>query len=108
MGISALWRASVNGHLGVVDLLLRARADPLLTYGEGQTPLHGAAAHGHGDIVQILLAAKAFADAQDQSGATALHFAVTAFNLWGSQSGKVAALEHLLAIGASTVIRDVQ
>ncbi|MEU9984172.1 ankyrin repeat domain-containing protein [Streptomyces sp. NPDC050856] len=72
-GSSALHEAAVNGHAGVVRLLLAWGADP----GHGaELPLCGAASAGRTDAVRALLAAGADPDQEEEFGFTALAWAV--------------------------------
>ena len=102
---SPLFAAAQNGHAGVVELLVGAKADVdvawlsdqstaveghleaallLLTAGArlevrdlyGQSPLVSAGQHGHADVAEALLAAKANACQVGNLGWSALHFAI--------------------------------
>ena len=54
-GFTALMFASGNGHLEIVQLLLKAKAKPDLQTENGETALYLAVMKGHPDIVQLLL-----------------------------------------------------
>ena len=61
---------------GIVDLLLKAGADPNLQLEDGGTPLYVASEKGYADIVLLLIKAKANPNIQLlSSGSSALHFA---------------------------------
>jgi ankyrin repeat protein len=54
---AALHEASVEGHVEIVDLLLRdERVDPAVKNSGGRTALHMATSRGHSEIVKLLLA----------------------------------------------------
>ncbi|PMD55239.1 ankyrin, partial [Hyaloscypha bicolor E] len=50
-----LYRASMNGHVDIVKLLLEKGADVNAADRDGQTPLYRAFANRHVDIVKLLL-----------------------------------------------------
>ncbi|EEH57640.1 LOW QUALITY PROTEIN: uncharacterized protein MICPUCDRAFT_67229 [Micromonas pusilla CCMP1545] len=54
-GRTALFFASANGHLEIVDILLASKADPTMTNAQGNTALHWACVNGHEDVVVRLL-----------------------------------------------------
>lgn len=56
-GITALMWASFNGNFGLVRMLLKAKANPLIKSRKGQTALEMAQANGHGGIAKLLRAA---------------------------------------------------
>lgn len=58
-GFTPLMQASTRGHIAVVNLLLRAGADPNLATRDGWTPLHRAIANRHHAIVRLLIGAGA-------------------------------------------------
>jgi len=58
-GQTALILAARNGHLVVVEALLRAGADPNHAMSDGRTALILAAEHGHLPVVEALLRAGA-------------------------------------------------
>ena len=77
---TALHWSALNGHSGVLEVLLRegaARANPAVpprkkrqkrTHARYETPLHAAARKGHGDCVALLLEAGALIDAANDDG----------------------------------------
>jgi ankyrin repeat protein len=76
-GATALGESVRVGNEPVVNVLLRAGADPNGSEGAtGAAPLHLAATRGHGAIVQTLLRARARVDAQDARGETPLAYAL--------------------------------
>ncbi len=92
-----LLAASVCGHVEVVDVLLRAGADPDGYDHNDTPPLVGAAAYGHVKVVEQLLAAGATVDAG--TGFTALEEAVV--------HGHETVVARLLEGGANVDRRDV-
>lgn len=85
---TALHWACINGHTGLVSVLINNRADLSLKDIKGETALHYAAYKGNPAIVKLLLAAKADVNAVDRKGDTPLILAVkTSFpgmgNYWG-------------------------
>ena len=77
----------------IVQLLLRAGADPQAVNNEGLTPLHRGAVNGNPVVTAHLLAAGADPNALDNEGYTPLHHSAA-----GGASGRVIA--RLLAAGA--------
>mmetsp|Transcript_15009 Transcript_15009/g.49222 ORF Transcript_15009/g.49222 Transcript_15009/m.49222 type:complete len:1283 (-) Transcript_15009:55-3903(-) len=73
---SPLLLAAVQGHLSVVENLLKAGANPNAPNSLNVTPLHMAAYHGYPDIVQLLLEHRALSNIGDRDGNRALHLAV--------------------------------
>ncbi|GAW24463.1 hypothetical protein ANO14919_140480 [Xylariales sp. No.14919] len=51
-GVTALYLASRNGFVQLVELLLEHGADPNIHTESGKTPLHLAASGGHVEVVQ--------------------------------------------------------
>jgi ankyrin repeat protein len=73
---TALQIACRKGHTGIVDMLLRARADPDRCDANGLTPfLSGVFAGGGEETLELLVQANANISAQDGRGISALHFA---------------------------------
>lgn len=56
-GNTALMWASYNGNFGLVRMLLKAKANPLIKSRKGQTALDMAQDNGHGEIAKLLRAA---------------------------------------------------
>ena len=80
--------ASEHGHLQVVEILLRNRANVDLQNSDGNTALMIASEHGHLQVVEILLRNRANVDLQDSYGSTALMYA--------SEHGHLQVVEILL------------
>ena len=79
-GETALFTAASNGHVEVLEELLRAGAKKeMYDSDQGRTPLLAAARLGHKDVVTALLNAKADVDKQDEHGLgqTSLIYAAT-------------------------------
>eukprot|EP00439_Symbiodinium_sp_Y106_P067839 s742_g11.t1 len=93
-----LMRASENGHVAVVRLLLEASAQTDLHRHRGETALMDAAGGGHSQVVQLLLEAGAQKDLRDLENSTALMYA--AFN------GRDAVVRLLLEAGAQKDLCD--
>ena len=51
-GRTALFFAAANGHLEVLELLLKKDADPNITNEQGNTALHWACVNGHGEAAR--------------------------------------------------------
>eukprot|EP00658_Telonema_sp_P-2_P070363 TRINITY_DN5989_c0_g1_i4.p1 TRINITY_DN5989_c0_g1~~TRINITY_DN5989_c0_g1_i4.p1 ORF type:complete len:340 (-),score=101.49 TRINITY_DN5989_c0_g1_i4:102-1121(-) len=73
----ALHLASKNGHLKVVETLLKAKSDVSHRDKYKHTPLHLAASKGHDQVLSALLDAGADVNAEDEDGDTALKWAKT-------------------------------
>lgn len=73
---TALSLAAQNGHLRIVEILLRSMAKPDVKVAKGKTPLMLAAQKGHTDIARALLRAKADPKIRDERGSTACHYAL--------------------------------
>ena len=71
-GRTALHFAAANGHLEVLELLLKKDADPNITNEQGNTALHWACVNGHGEAATRLLAAGAKTTLVNAGGRTAL------------------------------------
>ena len=74
-GSPALTNAAANGHLDVVQLLVRAGAKLEETDGDGYTALMAAAWNGNTSAAETLLGLGANMHTPDNGGATALHHA---------------------------------
>ena len=68
-----LHRASYNGHVPAVRLLLDSGADPHARSSEGWQPLHSAVKWGHTEAAAVLLSAGADINAQTNGGLTPAH-----------------------------------
>ena len=76
----ALDLAASAGHLGIIRVLLRARARVNARNGYGWTPLHWAAEHAQVNAVRLLLLSGADPDAVDEDGRTAMVWALASDN----------------------------
>lgn len=65
-------RATLSGHIGIVELLLEKAADINLPNNEGWTPLIVAAGTGRLDLVELLVAKGAKVDSVTSDGDSAL------------------------------------
>lgn len=90
---TALHLASMNGHVGVVRLLLKAHAPIEARCLLGRTPLILAVIGNQREMVTMLLAAGAKLEARDDAGGTAL--------MGAAATGHVEVLRVLLKAGAS-------
>ena len=92
-GLTALHLACFYGHLGAVECLLQAGADPgaRARNESGSTPLQEAAITGQIDIILVLLAHGAEPEQADHQGWTALHLAAS--------NGQQHVVETLLQFG---------
>ncbi|XP_055953567.1 uncharacterized protein LOC129989212 [Argiope bruennichi] len=98
-GFSLLHLATVNGHLSVVETLLKFRIDIDATVPEnGMTSLHLAIKYDHTEIVEMLVRKKANVNIQSEDGHTPLHLA--------SADGSIRMIEILLNVGAKLSIRN--
>ncbi|GBM40117.1 Ankyrin-3 [Araneus ventricosus] len=98
-GFSLLHLASVNGHLSIVETLLKFGAEIDATVdGNGMTALHLATKYGHTEIMEVLVEKKADVDIQSVDGQTPLHLA--------SADGSTKMIEILLNGEAKLSIRD--
>ncbi len=94
-GNAPLHMACKGGHLGVVELLLKAGADPCEANKSGVCPLH------HVDepkIVEMLCKAGANPNANAKEGGTPLHFAVA--------DGHINVILELIKQGANVEVTD--
>ena len=74
--MSPLWISAANGHLRVVQVLLRTKiVDFNAKSISGRPPIFWAAAEGHEDIVRLLLEAGADRTPEDIDGKTSLSMA---------------------------------
>ena len=73
LGVTPLYRASGNGYLDIVKLLVQRGADINLASSEAiRTPLHEAAVRGQIDVVRFLLEQGANVNAKDKTSLTPL------------------------------------
>jgi ankyrin repeat protein len=77
-----------RGHLEVVNVLLKYKADVMAAFPDKSTPLHHSIDHGHRDISLRLLQEPGIQDTPDKQGVTALHLA--------AEKGDVCIIQHLL------------
>ncbi|XP_050351985.1 integrin-linked protein kinase [Nymphalis io] len=91
-GFSPLHWACKEGHLKIVEMLIRRGARINVTNMGDDTPLHLAAAHGHRPIVQLLLQNRVDVNFTNEHGNSPLHYAC----FWGYS----AIAEDLVLAGA--------
>ena len=70
--MSLLHWACDRGHVEIVKLLIKLKADVNIADHEGQTPLHYACACGHAGIAKLLLDNKANHKIKDNEGEMAI------------------------------------
>ncbi|MCX5924743.1 MAG: ankyrin repeat domain-containing protein [Candidatus Dependentiae bacterium] len=77
-GSTPLILAAEEGHVGVVEALIKARAEVDKVNNNGHTALMGAAREGNVDVIKVLIESGALIDREDTEGyhETALNFAV--------------------------------
>ncbi len=68
--------ACLEGHAGIVELMLSFGADVDAPGGDGDTPLHDAIGNGHYQVVELLLQYGASIDAFNENKQTPLEFAL--------------------------------
>ena len=86
---TALLRASHDGHVPIVQMLLEADADPGVESALGRTALHAAAHANHAPVVRLLLDAKADMNSRDVYSRTAMDLARS----YGDTTDVIALLE---------------
>ncbi|XP_013172596.1 PREDICTED: integrin-linked protein kinase [Papilio xuthus] len=91
-GFSPLHWACKEGHIKIVEMLIRRGARINVTNMGDDTPLHLAAAHGHRPIVQLLLQNRVDVNFTNEHGNSPLHYAC----FWGYS----AIAEDLVLAGA--------
>ncbi|XP_065085363.1 uncharacterized protein LOC135707469 isoform X2 [Ochlerotatus camptorhynchus] len=96
---TALHSAVENGHVSVVQLLLKCKVDPNNRRYYGETPLHIAALNGHASVVKLLVENNADLNELDEDGRTALHYA--------SRKGNVETVQLLIDRGMNTSSRSI-
>eukprot|EP00435_Cladocopium_sp_Y103_P067182 s6_g29.t1 len=79
--MTTVFKASAQGHLKVVKLLIKAQASLELRDGRLETPLMAACSRGQLEVAQCLLSAGCRKDETDEHGRTALMLASTAGHL---------------------------
>lgn len=92
VGERALVTAAYYGSVSMLELLLRAGADPLLVSEDGQTALMAAAGGGHEGACQLLMRSGSDLNHRDRNGLSALSFAI--------HGGHADIVNLLLALGA--------
>ena len=97
-GYTALMKASLNGFIEVVRLLLEKGARVDLQDKQGRSALLHASSNGHIHVVQMLLENGAQVDLRDDNGRSAL--------LHASSKGHLLAVEMLLKKGAQIDLQD--
>jgi len=97
-GGTALLIAAEGGHVGVMDLLIKAGADVRLQDRQGDSPLMGAVRLGALDASTLLLKNGADVNQRDNAGRTAL--------IWAARTGRIDVGRALLDAGASVDARD--
>lgn len=73
--LTPLHFAALNGHVNVVELLIRNGADVNAKDDSGLTPLHLASGGGYEEIVKLLSNSRADVNAKDSKDVAPLHFA---------------------------------
>lgn len=92
-----LYFSAQNGHIDIVNLLIRKKADINMPYIlDTTTPLHIASENGHLDVVKSLIAAKANINALNYQNATPFYLACT--------EGHFEIMELLIATGTDVNI----
>ena len=91
--------ACTNGNAAMIELLLKAGADPNTSLAEGETALMTAARTGRLDAVEVLLAHGADVRQKEKGrGQTAL--------MWAAAEGHTAVVKRLIEAGADPRIRS--
>ncbi|WP_341813059.1 ankyrin repeat domain-containing protein [Wolbachia endosymbiont (group B) of Germaria angustata] len=92
-GFTSLNYATIHGHLGTVQHLVRKGGDVNLKNTKGMNPLHFAALYGHLDIAKYLVAQGAIIKSLNKDSMCPLHFAVI--------HGRLDIVEYLVEKGAN-------
>jgi len=99
LGETALYKASLAGHLECVNELLVRGADTTIVSLDRRTPLHAAAGGGWEKILALLIAHGARFNAKDVLGVTPLHLA--------ARMGRADMVKTLLNYGAYVDAKDI-
>ena len=99
-GWTPLHRASFNGNLEVVNVLVALGAEVNKTNIDGSTPLHYASINGHLEVVNVLVAAGAEVNKTNNNGSTPLHYA--------SRYGRLEVVKALIRAKADVRIENDQ
>ena len=91
-------RASHDGHVSVVSLLIAAGAEVNAKSGINSTPLHYAAESGYASIASLLIAAEAEVNAKNDIDETPLHEAAV--------RGYISVVSLLITAGANVNVKD--
>ena len=75
-GATPLYIASENGHLEIVKLLIKSKAQINQNCVNGWAPIHIAAAKGHFEVVKYLVENGARIDVENENGETPLFLAI--------------------------------
>nr|CAG4640686.1 EOG090X02DA [Eulimnadia texana] len=97
-GHTALQAASQNGHLEVIKLLLRCKADVEIEDKDGDRAVHHAAFGDEPAVMELLTHAGADLNARNKRRQTALHIAVN--------KGHVGVVKTLLELGCHPSLQD--
>ncbi|XP_047126788.1 serine/threonine-protein phosphatase 6 regulatory ankyrin repeat subunit B isoform X1 [Hydra vulgaris] len=99
-GLLPIHLAIIEGHAGVVSLLLSRSADQISAKSaNGRAALHFAAGNKQLKLVQLLIGQGANIDEQDKNGWTPLHYA--------ADSGSTEIVMYLVQMGSDSTIEDV-
>jgi ankyrin repeat protein len=98
--VESLSEAVTFGYAEIVQALIRAGADPMLTERSGINLLHWATITGRSNVIPVLVAARVPINAQDEHGFTPLMYAATL------DTGPPETLINLLRAGADTRLRN--
>ncbi|XP_035686645.1 p53-induced death domain-containing protein 1-like [Branchiostoma floridae] len=97
-GDSSLHQAASGGHVGVAELLIKARAQVDSKDEYGNSPLHKAASFGHVGVAKLLIKAGSRVDIRNKKGRTPLY--------WAALMGHVGVAELLIKAGAQVDSKD--
>ena len=97
-GLTPLQQAVANRKEDVIEPLLRAGANPNVSYDrDGNTPLHWAVQNGQKPVVKLLLAHKANVNARNHAGRTSLDHTRNSPNI-GRQAADQLALDDIAVL----------